>query len=171
MNINISKHLILFLCLCGFAGLSSCLNIEDKRTTISVVDADRHYPPILFGQIIKVVYEVENTGDQPLFVKDIQVSGGCELTEGNKLKVLPSKSKGFIHVLYDGRKNIGYVKNYITLYANFESGDKIELTFDLNVVPNALYTKDYEEVHKEKNRTFVEELVDGSENERRYTID
>ncbi len=150
--------------------LFSCFNIEEKRTTVSVVDPERHYSPILFGQILEVVYTIENTGEEPLFVKDIHVSGGCELSDKTNIKILPAGSKGFIHVYYDSRKNLGYVKNYITIYANLESGDKKELTFDLNVVPNAHYTKDYEEVHKEKDRTFIEELVDGSETERKYTV-
>lgn len=163
---------ILFLILPGMlGGLSSCFKVKDKYTTISVVDPVRHYPPILFGQILEVVFTIENTGNEPLFVKDIHVSGGCELSDKTNIKVLPVKGKGFIHVFYDSRKNIGYVKNYITIYGNFESKEKEELTFDLNVVPNAHYTKDYEEVHKEKDRTFIEELVDGSENERKYIVE
>lgn len=167
---NASRKMILLM-ICGLIGLSSCMDIGERRTTISVTDPDRHYPPILFGQIIEVIYTIENSGKEPLFVKDIQTSGGCEISSKTNLKVLPVGGKGFINVLYDGRKNIGYVKNYVTIFANLESGDKMDLTFDLNVVPNALYTKDYEEVHKEKNRTFIEELVDGSENERRYSVD
>lgn len=152
-------------------GLSSCFSVENKRTTISVVDPVRHYSPILFGQVLEVVYTIENTGNEPLFVTDIHVSGGCELSSKTSVKVLPVKGKGYVHVLYDSRKNIGYVKNYVTIYANFQSGEKKELTFDLNVVPNAHYTKDYEEVYKEKERTFIEELVDGSENERKYIVE
>ncbi len=171
MKINKLNRIIMLFFLCLLFCLSSCFNVENKRTTITVVDPTRHYSPILFGQILEVVYTIENTGDEPLFITDIHVSGGCELSNKTNLKVLPVKGKGYIHVFYDSRKNIGYVKNYITIYANFKSGEKEELTFDLNVVPNAHYTKDYEEVHKEKERTFIEELVDGSENERKYVVD
>lgn len=154
----------------GVLLMSSCMNLEGKRTTISVVDPDRHYPPILHGHMLEVIYTVENTGDEPLIVKDIHVSGGCELLTGNNLKALPAGGKGFIHILYNGNKNIGHVKNYVEIYANLKSGKKEELTFDLNVVPNSLYTKDYEEVFIEESRASIEGLVDGAPNERRYSV-
>ena len=43
----------------------------------------------------------------------------------------------------------------------------------MNVVPNALYTKDYEELHqeaKDKNGA-IEDMVDGKENNLGYYLD
>ncbi|MDH6354234.1 hypothetical protein M2132_000561 [Dysgonomonas sp. PH5-45] len=49
---------------------------------------------------------------------------------------------------------------------------KHEISFDLNVVPNALYTRDYEELHKENKEKHMDEeaLVDGRENNRGYYV-
>ena len=49
----------------------------------------------------------------------------------------------------------------------------LELKFDVNVVPHADYTRDYEELYKEyilKNST-MEELVNGKANEKGYYVD
>lgn len=47
---------------------------------------------------------------------------------------------------------------------------KAELTFDVNVVPDADYTRDYEELFQEFNAKngIVKEMVDGKESELGY---
>ncbi|WP_221412349.1 DUF1573 domain-containing protein [Dysgonomonas sp. 520] len=136
---------------------------------MSITDPDRHYYPILRGQALDIQYVIENTGEHPLFITDIHTSCGCVLVDESSLKVLPAGGKGFIKLQYESDKNIGYVKHYVTVYANLESGPSMEVTFDLHVVPNALYTRDYEELYKEKSEE--ESLVDGDENNLRYYID
>jgi len=152
--------------------ISAC-NIKDKKTTLEVFDSERHYYPILRGQTLDIVYEIKNTGEYPLFITDIHTSCGCILVEKSSFKVLPAGGNGFIRIKYNSSKNIGYVKHYVSVYANLESGTKKEVTFDLNVVPNALYTRDYEELHKEhKEKYFDEEsLVDGKEKNKGYYVD
>jgi len=62
---------------------------------------------------------------------------------------------------YNSTKNIGYVKQYVTIYGNLTGVDNIEIVFDVHVVPNSLYTKDYEELYLEKGGWF-NNFVDGS---------
>jgi len=71
---------------------------------------------------------------------------------------------------YNSAKNVGYVKHYITLYGNFENAVLKELIFDINVVPNAMYTKDYEELYTEEINANggVKRFVDGDENNKGY---
>lgn len=144
---------------------NSC-NIKDKKTMLKVADADRHYYPILRGQTLDVLYEIENTGENPLFISSIKTSCGCMLIDDSSFKVLPAGGKGFVKIKYDSKKNIGYVKHYITIHANLTTEKPEELTFDVHVVPNALYTKDYEELYSEhkKEAGDVKSLVDGSNN-------
>ncbi|NDV78351.1 DUF1573 domain-containing protein [Dysgonomonas sp. 511] len=139
--------------------------MKDKKTTIEIIDPERCYYPILRGQELDVVYHLQNTGEHPLFITDIHVSCGCMLVDESSFKVLPAGGKGFIKIKYDSSKNIGYVKHYVTIYANLEAEEKKELTFDLNVVPNALYTRDYEELYEERKEKGLNEkdLVDGEE--------
>lgn len=152
--------------------VSSC-GIEDKKTTVSVVDGERHYFPVLRGQELDVQYVIENTGKEPLFITNIHTSCGCLLVDDSSFKVLPAGGKGFVKLKYDSSKNIGYVKHYITIYANLETDTKFELTFDVHVVPGALYTRDYEEIYKERQEQGLNEkhLVDGYENNLGYYLD
>jgi len=169
MKVIIIRLSVLFFGLLLFAGC----NFENKKTMLEVTDPDRHYYPVLRGQILDIVYEVKNTGEHPLFIKDIQTSCGCVLVEESSFKVLPAGGKGYIRLKYDSSKNIGYVKHFVTLHANLETVNNFEMTFDLNVVPNALYTRDYEELYGEyKKKHFnMESLVDGYENNKGYYLD
>lgn len=157
---------IVLFCYC------SC-NLKDKKTFMSISDPERHYYPLLRGQILDVVYEIENTGNNPLFINNIQTSCGCILVDESSFKVLPSRKKGFIKLRYNSNKNIGYVKHYVTIYANLEESEKQELSFDVHIVPNALYTRDYEELHRnyKEKHLKTESLSDGNMNNPEYYVD
>lgn len=144
--------------------LSAC-NIKNKKTTLSVIDPDRHYYPILQGQELDIQYEIQNTGNEPLFIHDIQASCGCIEINKSSLTILPVNGKGFIRLKYNSTKNTGYVKQYVTLYANLIDSDQHTITFDLHVVPHAQYIKDYEELFREYQTTNAveKELVEGPE--------
>lgn len=160
-----AKLLFVLLMLCLVYGC----NIEGRKTKVEVVDIDRHYYPVLRGQMLDVVYTLHNTGENPLMINDIKTSCGCVIVDESSFKVLPSGGKGFIRLKYDSSKNLGYVKHFIDIYANVET-QKLELTFDLHVVPNALYTRDYEELYteyKQKN-SGIDEAVEGKENNMGY---
>lgn len=162
------KHYLKLICLPILFLLSGC-DIKDRKTTIEIVDAERHYYSVLRGQDLDVVYQILNTGKNPLFINSIKTSCGCVLVEKSSFKVLPSGGKGFIRIKYDSSKNIGYVKHYVSIYGNLESELPIEASFDVHVVPNALYTRDYEEIYKSKHGDRT--LVDGLENELGYYMD
>lgn len=170
MKTFIFKRISMLFAVCFV--LLSC-NIKDKKTSIAVNNPNRHYYPIQRGQALDIVYEIENTGENPLLISDIHTSCGCVLIDESSFKMLPAKGKGFIRLKYDSKKNIGYVKHYIDIYANLENEAKHEITFDVNVVPNALYTRDYEELHNENKQRYVNEkdLVDGKENNKGYYVE
>ncbi len=151
--------------------LSAC-RFEDKKTTLEIVDPERHYYPIIQGQILDIQYKIKNTGAHPLFISDILTSCGCIVVEKSSFKALPAGGEGFIMMKYDSNKNIGVVKHYITIYANLERMEKVEVTFDVHVVPDALYTKDYEELHKEYKEKHGNEktMVEGEENNLGYYV-
>ncbi len=146
-----------------FTSLNSCINIKDKKTSIEVEDNDRHYYAIVAGQKKDIAFKVKNTGKNPLVVTDIITSCGCIKRNDERYFTIPAGKERMIQFTYDSDKNIGYVKHYISLYGNFKDQIVQELLFDINVVPNALYTKDYEEIHRENKdeRLGVETLVDG----------
>lgn len=154
--------------------MTSCMNVLDKKTILEVEDNDRHYYPVLAGQLKDVSFNLKNTGKNPLMITDIITSCGClKVNEDERAFSVPPGKERLLTLSYNSAKNIGYVKHYITLYGNFQKGPLQEIMFDINVVPNALYTKDYEELYKDEldAQGGVKRFVDGDENNKGYYMD
>ena len=126
---------------------------ELKPTSVIINDTVRHYYPIATGDILKLSYEIENTGKEPLVISEIQTTCGCIATD-NQRKVIPEGQKATINFEYDSSKNIGYVEHEILLYGNFENSSFYKLYFDVNVVPGTDYTEDYEILSKERKNNI-----------------
>ncbi|UZJ65657.1 DUF1573 domain-containing protein [Sphingobacterium sp. KU25419] len=147
------------------------MNVLDKKTTLEILDNDRHYYPILTGQQKEMSFKLKNTGKHPLMITDIITSCGCLKVNGDdKAFSVPVGKERLLTLSYNSAKNVGYVKHYVAMYGNFENGPLHEIVFDINVVPNALYTQDYEELYKQEVEAHggVKRLVDGDESEKGY---
>ena len=129
-----------------------------SMTTVEVADSIRHYYPVIAGQELNLMYDLTNTGDQPLIIRDIQPSCGCIVTMPES-RMVP--------------KNIGYVQHVIRIYGNIEPKGMAKLVFDVNVVPHADYTRDYEELYKEavERNELLKGKVDGEVSEQGYYVD
>lgn len=163
----------MFLISIFFGLFASCTDIKNKTTTIKIIDNNRHYYPLLMGQELDIVFDIQNTGKHPLIITDIITSCGCIALKKTSIRAIPAGETRKLIMKYDSGKNIGYVKHYITLYGNFASGEIEEIVFDLNVVPNALYTKDYEEIyqHEKDKMGGIKGLSEGDETNRGYYLD
>lgn len=155
--------------------LSSILSVcgcstELKPTTVSINDTIRHYYPIMTGEILTLSYEIENTGNEPLVISEIQSTCGCIATD-DKRKVIPKGQKAILCFEYDSSKNIGHVEHEIMLYGNFENSSVRKLYFDVNVVPGADYTEDYEVLHKEREKRNSIPKERKSTNRKNYYVD
>lgn len=128
---------------------SGC-STELKKTSIRISDPIRHYYPVLAGDKVTIDYEITNTGEYPLIISDVQSTCGC-ITASSKHLFIPEKEKAILSMEYNSGKNIGYVKHEIRLYGNFDTTSVYRMYFDLNVVPHADYTKDYEELYRDTN--------------------
>lgn len=150
-----------------------CTDIKDRKTTVEVVDNYRHYYPIMRGQKLDVVFDIKNTGKNPLIISDIITSCGCLVAKKTSIDAIPEGEERRLLLEYNSAKNIGYVEHYITLYGNFKGSDIYEIVFDLHVVPSAHYTRDYEELYQEEKDESgdVKSLVDGDENNKVYYMD
>lgn len=165
-----SLRILCGLCLSLF--FIACGDMKDKKTTLEVIDNQRHYYPIVQGQELDIVFPIKNVGEHPFVLDDIIITCGCLALKRSSVNSIPAGSEGHLILTYDSTKNIGYVEHYITLYGNFLKGDKLEITFDVNVVPDAHYTKDYEELYqikKDKNGG-VKQMVEGGENNKGYYL-
>ena len=72
-KVNIIYVVCVLLCCLGLPACKKNIGL----TTVSVADSVRHYYPLIAGQVLNLSYEIENTGNQPLIIRDIQSSCGC----------------------------------------------------------------------------------------------
>ena len=152
-------RLILFAAL--LLSLLSCTS-RVAYTTVEIKDPVRHYYPILQGQELMVTVRLNNTGKVPLVVKDIQPSCGCIILESDHEMVVPPDRFMYVTLRYDSRKNVGKAEHSIRFWGNISPGGMAEMRFDVNVVPDAMYHHDYEELYdKSESARKLKEFVDG----------
>lgn len=162
--------LLLIATLLGGASCSKKL----QMTHIVVEDSIRHYYALLQGTELTLLYRIANVGSTPLVLSDIQPSCGCIVANPKDSYIVPPKKETLLKFTFRGEKNSGYVRHTIRLFGNIAPSGVACLVFDTNVVPPALGSPDYEEMHKERNEfditTGVKSLVDGNEAERGYWV-
>lgn len=172
---NLGKGAATILTMMAVAvAFSSCRDKRLKEADVVIQDVDRHYYPVIQGEILPINYEIENISDVPLVVQEIQTSCGCLVPfDDLPIMVLPNK-KNTIRLGYNSIKNTGHVEHQIYLYGNFTDSLYRMLTFDTNVVPPADYTRDYEVLYHEqaeRGKMGFTDLVDGNSVEKGYYTD
>ena len=125
-----------------------------KPATVLVANPVLHLNPVPQGEPLKILFEIENTSNNPLFIQEIQTTCGCVVPRNElPIVILPHKI-GTVHLAYNTIKNTGYVDHFVYCYGNFEGDNHIELEFDTNVVPRADYIRDYEQLSTEHPEMF-----------------
>lgn len=159
------KYVVIFIL------MTSC-DFEEKLVDVRIIDPVRHYYPIIQGQELQIIIELENRSEAPFKITDILTSCGCVVVNRATFDVVPGNSTAFLELTYNSNKNIGLVNHFIYIYGNLKEGDNIEANFDVHVVPDALYTPDYEELYRKEveKEGGLKNLVDGNETERGYYI-
>ena len=154
------RVLLLMLSLLALAGCTR----KVQFTTVEIKDPVRHYYPILQGQELSVMIRLQNKGKVPLVIKDIQPSCGCIILESDHEMVVPPERSMMVALRYDSRKNVGKVEHAIRFWGNISPSGMAEMRFDVNVVPDASYHHDYEEMYdkEESDRLLKKYLYDTS---------
>ena len=147
------RFLLIYL---SFASLflASCRDASElyPPTSIEIMDPVRHYYPVVQGEKFEININIKNTGKHFLKITDVQTSCGCMAVDKNAIGLIRAGEIGTIRIVNDSKKNIGYVKHFIKIYGNIPDGEA-EVIFDYNVVPDALYTPDYEEIYSKDNKS------------------
>ncbi|ALM47540.1 hypothetical protein AMR72_00680 [Flavobacterium psychrophilum] len=159
--------LILPILLC----FTNCKKLNDttELTTLKMEDPVRHYSPIMQGIKQNIKVKLTNTGKNPLVVKNVLPSCGCTIAKFPSHGITPGNSADIVMV-YDSSKNTGYTAVYTTISTNTKE-QVHSFFFDINVVPNSLHTKDYEELHSEqvgKGTKYNRDEIDEETNIRHY---
>lgn len=168
----IAKKTILFLKLLTISMVIISCDFEEKLVDVKIVDPVRHYYPIVQGQELNIVIKLENTSDYPFKIKDVLTSCGCVIVKKGTFEVIPAQSTGYLELIYNSNKNIGLVNHFIYVYGNLNKKEKLEANFDVHVVPDALYTPDYEELYRREvaEKGGTKNMVEGNENNKGYYI-
>ena len=122
-----------------------------KYTTISIEDSIRRYTPIRRGQALRMVYKLKNEGEYPLIIKDIQPSCGCISADKGDEIIVPPEQQMVLEFEFDSSKNTGYVSHTIRLFGNIMPEGEAIIKFYTNVVAEAKYLYDYEDLYRMEN--------------------
>ena len=120
---------------------------EVRPTSMTIKDSVRHYYPIKQGQQLDIMFTITNTGDAPLIISEMQPSCGCIILDKSSHIIIPEDGIRQFKATYNSIKNVGEV-------------------------PDADYTRDYEELYQDFNTKngIVREMVDGKESELGYYV-
>lgn len=102
-------------------------------TTVALVESNFDFGNIKKGEKVNHVYEITNTGKNPLVISEVKPGCGCTAPEFTKDPILPGK-KGKITLSFDSSSFDGAIQKYADVFANVEKSP-IKLTFNANVQP------------------------------------
>lgn len=102
-------------------------------TTIALSQSNYDFGKIKKGDKVNHVYEITNTGKNPLVISEVKPGCGCTAPEFTKEPILPGQ-KGKITLSFDSTSFDGAVQKYADVFANVEKSP-IKLTFNANIQP------------------------------------
>ncbi|MBB4807586.1 hypothetical protein HNP38_002892 [Chryseobacterium defluvii] len=106
---------------------------DQPLTTIALSESNFDFGKIKKGEKVQHVYEITNTGTNPLVISEVKPGCGCTAPEFTKEPILPGK-KGKITLSFDSTNFDNNVQKYADVYANVEKAP-IKLTFTANIQP------------------------------------
>lgn len=102
-------------------------------TTVAFAETDFNFGEIKKGDKVEHVFEVTNTGQNPLIISNVKPGCGCTAPDYTKDPILPGK-KGKISLHFDSSNFDGAVNKIADVYMNVEKAP-VRLTFSANITP------------------------------------
>ncbi|MEC3874569.1 DUF1573 domain-containing protein [Chryseobacterium salviniae] len=106
---------------------------NQPSTTIALSESNFDFGKIKKGDKVEHVYEITNTGTNPLVISEVKPGCGCTAPDFTKEPIMPGK-KGKITLHFDSTNFDGNVSKYADVFANVEKAP-IKLTFTANIQP------------------------------------
>ena len=103
-------------------------------TTLALSEANFYFGKLKKGDHVEHIYEVTNTGTNPLIISQVKPGCGCTVPDYTKDPILPGQ-KGKITLKFDSTNFDGLVNKQAEVYANVEKAP-IVLTFSADIQPN-----------------------------------
>ncbi|MDP9961320.1 DUF1573 domain-containing protein [Chryseobacterium lathyri] len=102
-------------------------------TSVALSENNFDFGNIKKGDKVEHVYEITNTGKNPLVISEVKPGCGCTAPDFTKDPILPGK-KGKITLHFDSSSFDGNVQKYADVFANVDKAP-IKLTFTANIQP------------------------------------
>lgn len=114
-------------------GEAAAPSSNEPSTSIALSESNFDFGKIKKGDKVEHVYEVTNTGKNPLVISEVKPGCGCTAPDFTKEPIMPGK-KGKITLHFDSSNFDGNVQKYADVFANVEKAP-IKLTFTANIQP------------------------------------
>ena len=105
-----------------------------QLTTLALSEANFDFGKLKKGDHVEHIYEVTNTGTNPLIISQVKPGCGCTVPDYTKDPILPGQ-KGKITLKFDSTNFDGLVNKQAEVYANVEKAP-IVLTFSADIQPH-----------------------------------
>lgn len=102
-------------------------------TTIALSESNFAFGKIKKGDKVEHVYEITNTGANPLVISEVKPACGCTVPDYTKDPILPGQ-KGKITLKFDSASFDGLVSKQAEVYANVDKAP-IVLSFSADIQP------------------------------------
>ncbi|MGG5210736.1 DUF1573 domain-containing protein [Chryseobacterium sp. MIQD13] len=102
-------------------------------TSVALSESNFDFGNIKKGEKVQHIYEITNTGKNPLVISEVKPGCGCTAPDFTKDPILPGK-KGNITLHFDSSNFDGNVQKYADVFANVDKAP-IKLTFTANIQP------------------------------------
>ncbi|PWN70687.1 hypothetical protein C1631_007820 [Chryseobacterium phosphatilyticum] len=106
---------------------------KEPSTSIALSESNFDFGKIKKGDKVEHVYEITNTGKNPLVISEVKPGCGCTAPDFTKEPIMPGK-KGKITLHFDSSNFDGNVQKYADVFANVDKAP-IKLTFTANIQP------------------------------------
>jgi hypothetical protein len=106
---------------------------NQPSTTIALSESNFDFGNVKKGDKVQHIYEITNTGTNPLVISEVKPGCGCTVPDFTKEPIMPGK-KGKITLHFDSSNFDGNVDKYADVFANVEKAP-IKLTFTANIQP------------------------------------
>lgn len=106
---------------------------NEPSTSVALSENSFDFGKIKKGDKVQHVYEITNTGKNPLIISEVKPGCGCTAPDFTKEPIMPGK-KGKVTLHFDSSSFDGNVQKYADVFANVEKAP-IRLTFTANIQP------------------------------------
>jgi len=126
---------ILMMMMMGLASCSPDRTVDVGKKTTMLVEAEHNAGEVIKGEMITANIKVENTGDYPLVISDVNGSCSCTVVDKPEEPILPGEIAEIRAHVNTDKTNTGIINKQIRIVANTDDSP-VTVRIIANVNPN-----------------------------------